>query len=105
MNDYVWSVNDQPEQQDIGFLQDCIYEYNAARTGYTDGRLLSIFVRDASGAIVAGLYGWTWGGCLQIEDSVGQRAATWTRLWYSTVALCRARRASAWLHAGPTNDS
>jgi ribosomal protein S18 acetylase RimI-like enzyme len=36
-------------------------------TGIRDARLLAIFVRDASDAIVAGVYGWTWGGCCEVQ--------------------------------------
>src|SRR3712207_8429406 len=39
-----------------------------SRTQLDDGNLFGLFVRDVSGAIVAGLYGWTWGGCLQVQD-------------------------------------
>ncbi|HET8628391.1 MAG TPA: GNAT family N-acetyltransferase [Thermomicrobiales bacterium] len=40
-------------------------------TGYTriaDGALLAILVRDEAGALLAGLSGWTWGGCCEIRD-------------------------------------
>jgi GNAT superfamily N-acetyltransferase len=40
-----------------------INAFNAAATGYTDGRLLTIAVRGDDGSLHAGLYGWTWGGC------------------------------------------
>jgi sigma54-dependent transcription regulator len=56
-----------PSPEDTSFLAKRIYEYNVARTQITDGRLLAVFARDANGQIVAGLAGWTWGGCLFIE--------------------------------------
>ena len=40
-----------------------INAFNAAATGYNDGRLLCIAVRDDGGDLRAGLFGWTWGGC------------------------------------------
>ena len=52
---------------DHEFLADQIYAYNAETTGIADGRLLAILVRDEHGAIIAGLNGWTWGGCMDIE--------------------------------------
>ncbi len=68
MEEYHWNLEDPPKGEDIQFLENQIYEYNVAQTGYADGRLLGIFLRDDGGAIVAGLYGWTWGGCLQVQD-------------------------------------
>jgi GNAT superfamily N-acetyltransferase len=39
-----------------------IYRFNGEATGITDGRWLRVAVRDADGALAAGLTGWTWGG-------------------------------------------
>ena len=44
-----------------------INAFNAAATGYHDARLLSIAARADDGALCAGLYGWTWGGCGYVE--------------------------------------
>jgi hypothetical protein len=44
-------------------LDEEINAFNVAVTGYADGRLLCIAVRDDEGDLRAGLYGWTWGGC------------------------------------------
>jgi ribosomal protein S18 acetylase RimI-like enzyme len=60
-------VIDNPDRDDVQFLDDRLYEYNVSATGLTDGRLLAIFVRDAGGSILAGIYGWTWGGCCEIK--------------------------------------
>ena len=60
-------IIDNPSLEDTAFLGERIYEYNVARTQIKDGRLLAMFVRDEAGEIVAGLDGWTWGGCLYIE--------------------------------------
>lgn len=56
-------VTDEPSREDVRFLGDRLYEYNVAATGFDDGRALGIFVRDDADALLAGLYGWTWGGC------------------------------------------
>ena len=61
-------VNDNTAQSDVHFLEDRINEYNVETTGITDGRILSFFIRDGRAAIVAGLYGWTWGGACEIRD-------------------------------------
>ena len=60
-------VTDHPEKGDIEFLDERIDEFNAKQTGFYDGRLLSIFLKDADGAISAGLRGHTWGGCCEIK--------------------------------------
>jgi GNAT superfamily N-acetyltransferase len=44
-----------------------IYDFNAAATGHHDGRELSIAVRGDDGDLIAGLTGWTWGGCGYVE--------------------------------------
>jgi len=48
-------------------LDEEISAFNAAVTGYHDGRLLSVVVRADDGDLRAGLYGWTWGGCGYID--------------------------------------
>jgi ribosomal protein S18 acetylase RimI-like enzyme len=60
-------VETEPDPKAVQFLDDQIYAFNAARTGYDDGKLLAIFVRDGAGAISAGLHGWTWGGYCYIR--------------------------------------
>src|SRR5438128_12493480 len=55
-------IEDDPRQEDIALLDARLYEFNAAASGVHDGRSLAVFVREADGAIVAGLHGWTWGG-------------------------------------------
>ena len=60
-------IDENPADSDVHFLDDRINEYNVERTGIADGRVLSFFVRDDGGALVAGLYGWTWGGCCEIR--------------------------------------
>ena len=61
------AVTDGPARDDIDFLDDRLYDFNVERTGFGDGRLLAIFLRDARGAIYAGLHGHTWGGCCEIK--------------------------------------
>ena len=55
-------VEDDPRLEEIAALDERLYRYNASATGHDDGRWLAIFVRDDTGAVVAGLHGWTWGG-------------------------------------------
>ena len=44
-----------------------ISAFNAAATGYADVRLLCIALREDNGDLLAGLFGWTWGGCGYID--------------------------------------
>jgi ribosomal protein S18 acetylase RimI-like enzyme len=60
-------VIEEPSGEDIAFLAERIYEHNMTQTGLRDGRLFGIFVRGEAGSIVAGLDGWTWGGCLYVD--------------------------------------
>ena len=61
------AILEDPDWQDVHFLEDRLYEYNVATTGISDGRLLAIFLRDPQNEIIAGLYGWTWGGCCEVK--------------------------------------
>ena len=45
------------------FLAERIYEFNSQATGYFDGESFGATQRDESGTIVAGVAGFTWGGC------------------------------------------
>lgn len=48
-------------------LDERIYEFNVEATGLADGRGLSIRAEDDKGQLVAGLSGWTWGGCGYVD--------------------------------------
>jgi GNAT superfamily N-acetyltransferase len=48
-------------------LDEEISAFNATVTGHHDGRMLSVAVRGDGGDLLAGLYGWTWGGCGYID--------------------------------------
>jgi ribosomal protein S18 acetylase RimI-like enzyme len=60
------NATDRPKRDDVQFLDDRLYEFNASRSGIDDGKLLAVFARQR-GRIVAGLYGWTWGGCCHVK--------------------------------------
>ena len=49
------------------FLAERIYEYNARATGYYDGETYSAIRRSGAGDIVAGVSGFTWGGCCYVS--------------------------------------
>ncbi|HEY7348501.1 MAG TPA: GNAT family N-acetyltransferase [Ktedonobacterales bacterium] len=67
MPDETFQVEDRIDDQDYTFLQEQIHAYNMAATGYYDGRDIALLVRDEQGTIVAGLWGWTWGGMMKVQ--------------------------------------
>jgi len=48
------------------FLAERIHEFNENATGYKDGESFAATQQDRHGAIVAGISGYTWGGCCYI---------------------------------------
>lgn len=62
-----WTIETEPIPADVKYLEDRINEYNFATTGVTDAETLALFERDADGQIVAGAYGWTWGGTCEVR--------------------------------------
>ncbi|MGZ3610337.1 MAG: GNAT family N-acetyltransferase [Ktedonobacteraceae bacterium] len=66
MNDNQIQVTDQPSEVDWQRLEDNINQFNMQMTGYHDYRPLVIFLRDPTGAIIAGITAFTWGGTLRI---------------------------------------
>lgn len=60
-------IEEHPSRAEIDRLEQRIFEFNVAQTGYDDGRDIGIFIRDALGELEAGLWGFTWGGCMRIE--------------------------------------
>jgi N-acetylglutamate synthase-like GNAT family acetyltransferase len=57
-----------PGNAELDFLEDRIYEHNAAQTKQDDGQLFAFLVRDESGTIVAGISGWTWAQACEIRQ-------------------------------------
>jgi GNAT superfamily N-acetyltransferase len=49
------------------FLAERIYEFNSKATGYFDAESFSATHHDDSGAIRAGISGYTWGGCCYVS--------------------------------------
>jgi GNAT superfamily N-acetyltransferase len=92
------SVIETPDRRDIDLLEDRIDEHNMAQTGIRDARLLAIFVRDDDGDIIAGLYGWTWGGCCEVKtlwiDESHRGQGLGTRLMSAAELEARARGAT-----------
>lgn len=60
-------VQDEPDPLDIEFLETRIRQEAAEAMGLGDETELGIFVRD-DGLIVAGITGWTWGDCCELQS-------------------------------------
>src|SRR5215831_16255961 len=61
------TIESHPTPEDTTFLDDRLYEYNAAQTGVDNGQWLAIFVRDDQQRICAGIKRWTWCGSCYIS--------------------------------------
>ncbi len=60
-------VEDHPDPLDIDVLEAQIRREASAAMGLGDEADLAIFVRDA-GTVVAGISGWTWGDCCELQS-------------------------------------
>jgi GNAT superfamily N-acetyltransferase len=63
-----FAIETDPSPEQVRYLEDRLYEFNAGATGITDGEGLAIFVRAGDGRIVAGIAGHTWGACCEIRQ-------------------------------------
>jgi GNAT superfamily N-acetyltransferase len=60
-------TEDHPNPRDLEFLEDQINAYNVAVTGIVDWYPLTIFVRDDTGQIIAGISGGMWASYLEVK--------------------------------------
>ena len=96
-----FQVEDDPDPLDIEFLETQIRREASAAMGLGDEVELAIFVRDA-GTVVAGISGWTWGDCcelqsLWVQPSLRGRGLA-TRLIAAAEAEAAARGCSQTVH-------
>jgi GNAT superfamily N-acetyltransferase len=94
-------VEDNPDPREIEFLETQIRREASAVMGLGDEVDLAIFVREA-GAVVAGISGWTWGDCcelqsLWVEPKLRGRGLG-TRLLVAAEAAAAARGCSQTVH-------
>ena len=94
-------VEDHPDPRDIDVLETQIHREAVAAMGLGDEAGLAIFVRDA-GTVVAGISGWTWGDCcelqsLWVQPSLRGRGLA-TRLLAAAEAEAAARGCSQTIH-------
>ena len=62
-----FDVEDRPDPLDVGFLEEHIRSEASSVMSLGDEVELAIFVREA-GSIVAGISGWTWGDCCELQS-------------------------------------
>lgn len=67
-DDYELRLQSGLDPADLQFIEDRLYEFNAAATGIDDGESLAICARDDDGRIVAAATGCTWGGCCEVRQ-------------------------------------
>ena len=60
-------VEDQPDPADLDVLETQIRREASAAMGLGGEADLAIFVRDG-GRVVAGISGWTWGDCCELQS-------------------------------------
>ena len=94
-------VEDSPDPRDIEVLEAQIRREASAAMGLGDEADLAIFVRDA-GTVVAGISGWTWGDCCELQSlwvEPGRRGrGLATRLLAAAEAEAAARGCSQTVH-------
>jgi GNAT superfamily N-acetyltransferase len=66
--DEPFHIETEPASADVEALRQRLWEHNVASTGDSNGFELAIVLRGPDGALRAGLYGWTWGGWLEIDQ-------------------------------------
>ena len=62
-----FQVEEHPDPNDIDALETQIRREASAAMGLGDEEELAIFVRDG-GVVVAGISGWTWGDCCELQN-------------------------------------
>lgn len=60
-------IETEPSASDVEFLYARITEANLAATGLPAAERISAWVRNDSGEIEAGVYGWSWGGTAEVD--------------------------------------
>lgn len=62
-----WAVEESPSEQDAQLLRKQLQAYNIAQAQVDEGVQLAILLRDTQNDIAAGITGWLWGACLEID--------------------------------------
>jgi GNAT superfamily N-acetyltransferase len=67
MGQFQFAIDVNPDPRDVEALKDLIDTFNVEETCTNDFKELAIFVRDSAKRLVAGVYAYTWGGCLDVR--------------------------------------
>jgi GNAT superfamily N-acetyltransferase len=62
-----WQLFVEPGNQQVAALRKKLSDFNITTARVEQGFGLAIFVHDARELLVAGIYGWIWGACLEID--------------------------------------
>lgn len=89
------AIETEPRPEDIRWLEEQIHAFNVQATGISDGKLLALFLREADGATVGGVFGWTWGDSCYVRylfiPEPLRREGHGTRLMQAVEAEAKAR--------------
>jgi len=88
-----FSVESDPDPRDLEFLETQIRREASAAMGLGDEVELAIFVRDA-GRIVAGISGWSWGDCCELQSLWVDPSLRGRWLWARLIAAAEAEAAA-----------
>src|SRR3954451_24294631 len=51
----------EPAPEKIRLLEERLYAFNVEATGIADGQSFGMFLHGPDGAVIGGVYGWSWG--------------------------------------------
>jgi ribosomal protein S18 acetylase RimI-like enzyme len=60
-------VEDDPADDDIATVDDALAAFTIAAAGHDEPKPLAVFARHDE-TVVAGIHGWTWGGCCELAS-------------------------------------
>jgi len=60
------AIGDGATPEELDLLEDHVLAETRAAAGVGPDEELAVMVRDGSGRVVAGISGWTWGGCAEL---------------------------------------
>lgn len=63
-----WSIRLEPDEEEVSALRRQLVNYNITRAQADEGQSLAIFVKDDDGRLLAGVYGWLWGQCMEVDN-------------------------------------
>lgn len=62
-----WTIHLEPNEAEVSALRRQLSNFNIARAKVDEGHSLAIFVKDGDGRLLAGVCGWLWGECLEVD--------------------------------------